>query len=229
MDKRNNPAMIRIVDLKSVVKISGRITGNLIIIKIIMEVIKAKFIKGIVGTNDILKDKQDQIAFIGRSNVGKSTLINKLIGSKGLVKTSGQPGKTQQINFFLINEDLPGEKYFVDLPGYGYAKISQKHREKMRKMILWYFISGEANIKKVVLIIDAKSGLKDFDIEMINVLREYGHDFIIIANKVDKLNQKQYHKNLMEIKDELGEDINILPVSAKTGRGRDKVLEWIGE
>jgi GTP-binding protein len=189
---------------------------------------KAKFIKGIVGTNDILKDKQDQIAFIGRSNVGKSTLINKLIGSKGLVKTSGQPGKTQQINFFLINEDLPGEKYFVDLPGYGYAKISQKHREKMRKMILWYFISGEANIKKVVLIIDAKSGLKDFDIEMINVLREYGHDFIIIANKVDKLNQKQYHKNLMEIKDELGEDINILPVSAKTGRGREKVLEWIG-
>jgi GTP-binding protein len=190
---------------------------------------KAKFIKGIVGTNEILKDKQDQIAFIGRSNVGKSTLINKLIGSKGLVKTSGQPGKTQQINFFLINEDLPGEKYFVDLPGYGYAKISQKHREKMRKMILWYFISGEAKIKKVVLIIDAKSGLKEFDIEMINVLREYGHDFIIIANKVDKLNQKQYHKNLMEIKEELGEDINILPVSAKTGRGTDKILEWIGE
>jgi GTP-binding protein len=192
-----------------------------------MEVKQAKFIKGIVGTNDILKDKQEQIAFIGRSNVGKSTLINKLIGSKGLVKTSGQPGKTQQINFFLVNEDLPGEKYFVDLPGYGYAKISQKHREKMRKMILWYFISGEAKVKKVVLIIDAKSGLKEFDIEMINVLREYEHDFIIVANKVDKLNQKQYHKNLMEIKEELGEEINILPVSAKTGRGRDKLLEWI--
>jgi len=190
---------------------------------------KAKFIKGIVGTNEILKDKQDQIAFIGRSNVGKSTLINKLIGSKGLVKTSGQPGKTQQINFFLVNEDLPGEKYFVDLPGYGYAKISQKHREKMRKMILWYFISGEAKIKKVILIIDAKSGLKEFDIEMINVLREYGHDFIIIANKVDKLNQKQYYKNLMEIKEKLGDDINILSVSAKTGRGSDKVLKWIGE
>ncbi len=188
---------------------------------------KAKFIKGIVGTNDILKDKQEQVAFIGRSNVGKSTLINKLIGSKGLVKTSGQPGKTQQINFFLVNEDFPGEKYFVDLPGYGYAKISQKHREKMRKMILWYFISGEAKVKKVVLIIDAKSGLKEFDIEMINVLREYEHDFIIVANKVDKLNQKQYHKNLMEIKEELGEETNILPVSAKTGRGRDKLLEWI--
>jgi GTP-binding protein len=115
----------------------------------------------------------------------------------------------------------------VDLPGYGYAKISQKHREKMRKMILWYFISGEAKVKKVVLIIDAKSGLKEFDIEMINVLREYEHDFIIVANKVDKLNQKQYHKNLMEIKEELGEEINILPVSAKTGRGRDKLLEWI--
>jgi len=188
---------------------------------------KAKFIKGIVGSNEILKDKRDQIAFIGRSNVGKSTLINKLIGSKSLVKTSGQPGKTQQINFFLINEGLGNERYFVDLPGYGYAKISQKHREKMRKMILWYFISSEANIKKVVLIIDAKAGLKEFDIEMINVLREYRYSFVIIANKVDKLNQKQYHKNLMEIKEELGDDINVMPVSAKTGRGREGLLQWI--
>jgi len=186
---------------------------------------KAKFIKGIIGTDDILKDGLEQVAFIGRSNVGKSTLINRLIGSKGLVKTSGQPGKTQQINFFLIGEGSEKERYFVDLPGYGYAKLSQKQREKMRKMILWYFISGEANIKKVVLIIDAKSGLKEFDIEMINVLREYGLDFIIVANKVDKLNQKQYHKNLLEIKEKLGKDINVLPVSAKTGRGREKLLD----
>lgn len=189
---------------------------------------KAKFIKGIIGTNDILKHKQNQIAFIGCSNVGKSTLINNLIESKNLVKTSGQPGKTQQINFFLVNEDFSGEKYFVDLPGYGYAKISQKHREKMRKMILWYFISGEANIEKVVLIIDAKAGLKEFDIEMINILKEYEYDFVIIANKVDKLNQKQYHKNFIKIKEVLGEETNILPISAKTGRGREKLLEWIG-
>ncbi len=190
---------------------------------------KAKFIKGIVGTNEILQDGLEQIAFIGRSNVGKSTLINSLIGSKGLVKTSGQPGKTQQINFFLINEGSKDEKYFVDLPGYGYAKLSQKQREKMRKMILWYFISGEADIKKVVLIIDAKSGLKEFDIEMINVLREYNHNFVIVANKVDKLNQKQYHKNFTTILEQLGDDVTILPVSAKTGRGRDKVLKWIEE
>jgi len=190
---------------------------------------KAKFIKGIVGTNEILQDGLEQIAFIGRSNVGKSTLINSLIGNKGLVKTSGQPGKTQQINFFLINEGSKDEKYFVDLPGYGYAKLSQKQREKMRKMILWYFISGEADIKKVVLIIDAKSGLKEFDIEMINVLREYNHNFVIVANKVDKLNQKQYHKNFTTILEQLGDDVTILPVSAKTGRGRDKVLKWIEE
>ncbi len=188
-----------------------------------MEIKEAKFIKGIIGTDDILKSKRDQIAFIGRSNVGKSTLINNLTGSKGLVKTSGQPGKTKQINFFLINNRI----YFVDLPGYGYAKTSQKQREKIRKLILWYFISGEAKIKKVVLIIDAKAGLKEFDIEMINVLQEYKHNFLIIANKVDKLNQKQFHKNLMKIKKSLSEKIIILPMSAKTGKGRNNLLEWL--
>jgi len=205
-----------------------------------MEIRQAKFIKGIIGTDDILKSKREQIAFIGRSNVGKSTLINNLTGNKGLVKTSGQPGKTKQINFFsaiLTNTSADDttkrnkEVYLVDLPGYGYAKIPQSQREKMRKMILWYFISGEAKIKKVVLIIDAKAGLKEFDLEMIDVLKEYGpqygYDFVIAANKIDKLNQKQTHKNLNKIKEQLGENIPVIPISAKTGKGRNKLLEWM--
>jgi len=206
-----------------------------------MEIRQAKFIKGIVGTDDILKSKRGQIAFIGRSNVGKSTLINNLTGSKGLVKMSKQPGKTKQINFFsatLTHTDTQAsekevrrnqEVYLVDLPGYGYAKISQDQREKMRKMILWYFISGEANIKKVVLIVDAKAGLKEFDLEMVNVLKEYapqlGYQFIIVANKIDKLNQKKTHQSLQKIKESIGESTTVLPISAKTGKGREKLLD----
>jgi len=221
-----------------------------------MEIREAKFIKGIVGTDDILKSQKEQIAFIGRSNVGKSTLINNLTGNKGLVKVSGQPGKTKQINFFSAiftyqNKDKKTdnqiaeknsneesnykrnkEVYLVDLPGYGYAKISQDRREKMRKMILWYFISGEAKIKKVVLIVDAKAGLKEFDLEMIAVLQEYGpqlgYDFVIAFNKIDKLNQKQTYKNLNKAQEQLGDTVKIIPLSAKTGKGRNKLLEWIG-
>ncbi len=210
-----------------------------------MEIREAKFVRGIVGSNDILKSKREQIAFIGRSNVGKSTLINNLTGNKGLVKISKEPGKTKEINFFSAvltysnvqkQEDPTGRRnkdvYLVDLPGYGYAKISHKQREKMRKMILWYFISGETNLKKVILIIDAKAGLKEFDLEMIDVLKEYasklGYQFVIVANKIDKLNQKQTHKNLQKIKERVGEEVEVIPMSAKTGRGRSELLEWIG-
>ena len=192
-----------------------------------MEIKEVKFIKGITGTDPILKSKRPQFAFIGRSNVGKSSLINKLLGQKNLVKTSAQPGKTKEINFFLVNKKI----YFVDLPGYGFAKISQKQREKMRKMILWYFISGEPKINKVILIIDAKAGLKEFDREMMAVLQEYApkynYDFLIAVNKIDKLSQKKLHKSLTTIKRELKDEKKIIPISAKTGRGVPKLLETI--
>ncbi len=192
-----------------------------------MEIKEVKFIKGITGTDPILKSKRPQFAFIGRSNVGKSSLINKLLGQKNLVKTSAQPGKTKEINFFLVNKKI----YFVDLPGYGFAKMSQKQREKMRKMILWYFISGEPKINKVILIIDVKAGLKEFDREMMAVLQEYApkynYDFLIAVNKIDKLSQKKLYQNLKIIKQELKEEKKIIPVSAKTGRGVPKLLETI--
>ena len=99
-----------------------------------MNIIKtAEFVKGVVGTDPILKEKIPQIAFVGRSNVGKSSVINALTGKKGLAISSSTPGRTLQLNFFLINE----KAYFVDLPGYGYARASLKQAEKMRKMIMW--------------------------------------------------------------------------------------------
>jgi GTP-binding protein len=200
-----------------------------------MQIKNVKFVKGIIGTDDILKSKRGQIAFIGRSNVGKSTLINNITGNKNLVKISRQPGKTKQINFFLAdiisNKNSIFKKiYLVDLPGYGYAKIPQRKREKMRKLILWYFISEEANIKKVVLIIDAKVGFKEFDLEMLDVLREYSqklnYQFIVAVNKIDKLNQKEKHKSTQQILKVLDEKSFVL-ISAKTGKGINKLLELI--
>jgi GTP-binding protein len=185
-----------------------------------MEIQSAQFIKSVVGSHNLIVDDIPQISFVGRSNVGKSSMINKLVNQRKLVKSSSTPGKTQCINFFLINENT----YFVDLPGYGYAKLGQKYREKLRRLILWYFISGEAPITKVVVIVDAKAGLRDFDREMIGILREYGHSFVVVANKIDKLNQKKLHKALSDISSELNEDIEIFPFSAKTGRGREKLI-----
>lgn len=186
-----------------------------------MEIQSAQFIRGVVGSHNLIVDERPQIAFVGRSNVGKSSVINMLVGQKNLVRSSSTPGKTQEINFFLINE----KSYFVDLPGYGYAKTGAKHREKLRRLILWYLISGEAQITKVVLIVDAKAGLRDFDREMIAILQEYNHPFVIIANKVDKLNQKGLHKSLTKITEEISGRFEIFPFSAKTGKGKEKLIK----
>ncbi len=184
-----------------------------------IKILSAEFIKGIIGTDDILTDGTPQVAFIGRSNVGKSSVINSLLQRRNLAKSSSTPGKTQQINFFSVN----GEVYFVDLPGYGFAKLSKERREKLRKMILWYFAESGASSKKVVLIVDAKVGLSDFDIEMADFLKSLGLDVIVVANKSDKLNQSKRAKNLKSITNLLMQD-NIILYSAKTKEGREELL-----
>lgn len=183
----------------------------------------AHFVQSVVGSHNIIDDEKPQIAFVGRSNVGKSSLINMLTGQKSLVRSSSTPGKTQMINYFLVNEEI----YFVDLPGYGYAKLGMKYREKLRKLILWFFVSGEIVITKTVLIVDAKIGLQEFDREMIGVLEQYNHPFIVVANKCDKLNQKTLHHALVNIQSELPEDVIIVPASASKSRGRQEILDEI--
>jgi len=183
---------------------------------------QAEFIKGIKGTDPILKSGLPQIAFIGRSNVGKSSVINSLLGRKSLVKSSSTPGKTKEINFFLIDKN----KYFVDLPGYGFASVSQKQAEKIRNMIIWYFSSSEAEISKVVFIIDAKVGPTRLDHEMFEILKECGHDVVIIANKEDKLKQKDKRKQLEKIKNELSD--NVIYYSAKTKKHKKELLGVLG-
>jgi GTP-binding protein len=189
-----------------------------------MNIKTAEFARGITGTNEILLDRKPQVAFVGRSNVGKSSLINSLVNNKKLARSSSTPGRTQEINFFLINEDF----YFVDLPGYGFAKMSKKRREKMRKMIIWYLSYAESKPKKVILIVDAKVGLKDFDIEMANLLKEENIEFLIVANKIDKLKKNMIDKKVNEIKNQVGDNnISIVTFSSKTLKNKDKIIEKI--
>lgn len=184
----------------------------------------AEFVKGIIGTDPILKTPFPQVAFVGRSNVGKSSLINSFTGRKKLAQPSSQPGKTRQLNFFLID----GRYYLVDLPGYGFAKIKEKGREKLRKLILWYLGSDEARPKAVVHIVDASVGATDFDREMIAVLRAEHYPVILVANKVDKVAKTHRRKMIEDISTALGGGTPI-QYSTKTGEGRDALIETVNE
>jgi GTP-binding protein len=185
-----------------------------------MKITSAEFVKGIRGTDEILQDGIPNIAFVGRSNVGKSSILNSLVGKKELAKVGIKPGKTTEINFFLINRT----RYFVDLPGYGYAASGQKDREKLRKLIIWYFTSGEARPQRVVLILDSSAGLTKFDEQMIAVLKEQGHPYLLVLNKVDKLSQKEISEQIAKIRKSVG-DTDIIQTSTKVGRGIDELRD----
>lgn len=185
-----------------------------------MKISTATFVKGIRGTDEILTDGVPQIAFIGRSNVGKSSLINALLDIKGLAKEGKKPGKTKEINYFLINKKF----YVVDLPGYGYAETSPKEKEKLKKLIIWFFTYSGAQPRDVVLMLDIKAGLTQFDEDMIMILNDHKHPFVIVANKIDKLTQKDLAERVAQIRQIAG-DIEVLLVSAKMGKGIEAVRE----
>lgn len=186
------------------------------------KITSAQFIKGVVGGEGLPGDIFPQIAFVGRSNVGKSSVINCLTGTKGLAISSSTPGRTLQLNFFLINEKV----YFVDLPGYGYSKISLKSAEKMRKMIMWYLEHNQRKPEKVVLIVDANVGPTKFDLEMLELLRENAYDFLILANKADKIKQSEMVKK-RRILEEKVDGYRVVYFSTKTARGKEEILEAI--
>lgn len=160
-----------------------------------------------------------QIAFIGRSNAGKSTLINTLTGQKGLAKTSAFPGRTQQLNIFLIN----GNAHWVDLPGYGFAKVSKTAQETIAYLIDWYFFQSDYRPAKVVLIIDANVGPTESDMAMFEALIERGHSVLVVANKIDKLKPSQAAKQLKAIQAQFPSH-EILPFSSEKKVGISVVL-----
>jgi GTP-binding protein len=185
---------------------------------------RARFMRGIRGTDPILKDPRLTVAFVGRSNVGKSSAVNAILGAE-LARPSATPGKTQEINYYLYRD----RAYLADLPGYGYAKMPAKLAEKLRKLILWYLTSGEARITVVVLVIDACVGLTEFDREMITLLREVELPYIILANKIDKLNQKEFAERFRTLSGEVA-DASVLPFSAKAKKGvREARAQLFGE
>ena len=187
-----------------------------------MDIKTAEFVKGVIGTDKILEDDKPQIAFVGRSNVGKSSIINLLANRKNLVKSSSKPGKTRQINFFLMNKKV----YFVDLAGYGFIKIKLKKKEKIRKLIIWYLFRSEVKIDKVVLIIDAKTGPTDFDIEMLNLLKNTERKIIVVANKIDKLKKNDIRMQISKIEEITGHR-GVIPFSAKKKIGKEKLSKKI--
>lgn len=169
-----------------------------------------------------------EYAFIGRSNVGKSSLINMLTERKDLARISKQPGKTGMINYYHINEDF----YLVDLPGYGYAKRSKKTRSKWEKMISEY-LEFHKNLMNVFVLIDSNVPPQKIDIEFINWLGEKSIPFSLVYTKIDRLSPNKAASNIGAIRRELRKYWNDLPIefitSSENGKGRDDVLEYFGE
>ena len=175
-------------------------------------------------TSTLPENDKLEIAFAGKSNVGKSSLINALMNRKSFARTSAQPGKTQTINFYNIDEKL----YFVDLPGYGYAKVSMEIRAKWGKLIEKYLINSK-KLRIIFLLVDIRHEPSQNDVDMYNWILNYGFNPIIIATKLDKIKRSQIQKNTSIIRKKLNavENTPIIPFSALTKQGRDEIWEFI--
>ncbi|WP_281658296.1 ribosome biogenesis GTP-binding protein YihA/YsxC [Halobacillus sp. Cin3] len=160
-----------------------------------------------------------EIALAGRSNVGKSSFINKMIQRKNLARTSSKPGKTQTLNFYIINDKF----HFVDVPGYGYAKVSKKERAKWGEMMEEYFAERE-QLKATALIIDVRHKPSEDDQAMYDYLKHFDVPVMVIATKLDKIKKGQRHKQLKMIQEvlEMEEEDTLIPFSSETGEGKDK-------
>lgn len=187
--------------------------------------IKSVALETVIGiTSRIPVNALPEIAFAGKSNVGKSSLINALLNRKALARTSSQPGKTQTINFYNINESL----YFVDLPGYGYAKVSQEIREKWGRMIERYLKESKV-LKLVFLLIDIRHAPSENDKIMYDWILYQGYQPVIIATKLDKIKRSGKEKQIKLIRESLGatKETVIVPFSAETKQGREEIWQLI--
>lgn len=187
-----------------------------------MKILSAKFIKSVVEADEIFENKKPQIVFIGRSNVGKSSTINALTNQKNLARTSSFPGRTQEINIFLINKTF----FLIDLPGYGFAKASRQAKERLEKLISWYLFDSGYKQTKVVLIIDASIGPTDHDLEMLYHLEQNNKEILIIVNKIDKIKKSSQAHQLQKIQKIIGIH-KIIPFSAEKKIGINEVYKEI--
>ena len=193
-----------------------------------MKITKAEFICSNTRVDLCPQESIPEYAFIGRSNVGKSSLINMLVERKKLAKTSSTPGKTRLINHFKINH----EWFLCDLPGYGYAKVSKKERETFSKMIQRYAFD-RTNLVCFFVLVDARHKPQELDLDFIEWLGDSQLPFVIVLTKIDKINQLGKSENLKLLKDELSKTWDELPLifetSAEKGTGRKELLQFIDD
>ena len=185
-----------------------------------------EFVRSAVKTGDFPNDALPQIAFAGKSNVGKSSTINRLLNRKNFARVGNEPGKTVHINFFQIDEKV----YFVDLPGYGYAKVSKKERARWGQLMDEYFAS-EDTLTLGFQIVDIRHKPTADDVTMADWFLQTGMPFVVIANKLDKIKKSQLEGNLQTIRTtlHLPEEVPVIPFSAEKGTGREEVLALILE
>ncbi|MCR5825141.1 MAG: ribosome biogenesis GTP-binding protein YihA/YsxC [Oscillospiraceae bacterium] len=185
---------------------------------------QAEFVLSAASPKQFIRDGRKQLAFAGRSNVGKSSVINRLLGRRNLARVGASPGKTTQINYFLIDRKL----YLVDLPGYGYAKVSKAERERWGKLMENYFRSSGL-IDLGVLIVDARHKPTADDVTMCAFFRANGCPHIVVANKLDKLKKSEVEPNLARIRETLGmeETDALVPFSAEKGEGKEQLLRLL--
>ena len=189
-----------------------------------MNLHNAEFVLSAASLSSCPKDHLPQIAFAGRSNVGKSSVINRLLQRKNLARVGEAPGKTTHINYFLIDKAM----YLVDLPGYGYAKVPKTEKERWAKLIESYFAASDL-ITLGVLIVDARHKPTANDVIMANWFQQSGRPYVVVANKMDKLKKSEIESNLQTIRETLSleEDIPLIKFSAEKGEGRDVLLKHI--
>lgn len=185
---------------------------------------KAEFILSAVKQSAFIRDGRPQIAFAGRSNVGKSSVINRLLNRKNFARVGATPGKTTQVNYFLIDRKV----YFTDLPGYGYAKVSKEERDRWGRLMENYF-QEPGLISLGILIVDARHKPTADDVTMCNWFKDSGCPLIVVANKLDKLKKSEIEPNLNVIREvlDLPETAALVPFSAEKGIGKTDVLGLI--
>lgn len=183
---------------------------------------KAEFIRSAASREGFLRDGLPQLAFAGRSNVGKSSVINRLLGRKNLAYVGASPGKTTQINYFLVDK----RAYLVDLPGYGYAKVSKAEKERWGRLMESFFENEAGAISAGVLIVDARHKPTANDLIMHQWFLQTGCPEIVVANKLDKLKKSQIDPALALIREtlELSEEIPLVPFSAEKGTGKEELI-----
>jgi GTP-binding protein len=191
-----------------------------------MEIKQSEFITSAVAKTQYPIDDRVEIAFVGRSNVGKSSIINSITNRRSLAKVSGTPGKTRLINFFLINNSF----YFVDLPGYGYAKVSKTEKESWGKIVEGYLLN-RPQLKLVVLLVDSRHKPTGDDILMYKWIKHYGYNALVVATKKDKLTKNEVVKNEKVIREtfELGKGERVMFFSSLNKDGREELLNVLGE